>query len=120
MPAFRGPTPARSLPLGPYRSCIRIHADTLHRRQVDHQAAVISAVAPRAMAALANREPKRMRPGKTHGLLHVRHAGAPRDERRAAIDVPIPDMPRALVRGVIIHDQIAAQGASEFRNLLVV
>jgi hypothetical protein len=59
-------------------------------------------------------------PGKSHSSLRVRDAGAPRDERRAAIDVAIPDTSRAVVCGVITHDQVAAQGASKFRNLLVV
>src|SRR5262245_19249221 len=72
------------------------------------------------MAAAANREPQRMCPGKSHGALHVRDAGAPRDERRTAIDVAIPDMSSAFVRGVIIHDQVAAQGVSKGRDLLVV
>src|SRR5262245_47178832 len=72
------------------------------------------------MAAATNREPQRMSPGKSHSALHVRDAGATRDERRAAIDVAIPDMPSAFIRGVIIHDQVAAKGVSKCRDLLVV
>ena len=61
-----------------------------------------------------------MRPGKGHGPLHIGDAGAPRDERGAAIDIAVPNTPGALVSGMIIRDQLAAQGASKSRDLLVV
>jgi hypothetical protein len=61
-----------------------------------------------------------VRPRKSHSLLNVGDAGASRDERRKSIDVAIPNPPRALIRGVITHDQVAAQRLSKFRNLLVV
>ena len=42
-------------------------------------------------------------------------ACALRDERGAVIDLAVPDMPRALKSGVIVHDQVA-QGASRSHN----
>ena len=39
-------------------------------------------------------------------------------QRGTPIDVAIPNPTRALVGGVIRHDQVAAQGASKLRNLL--
>ncbi len=97
-----------------------IDTNTLHRCHVDHEAAVVRAIARGAVAATPNRQTQRMCSSESHGLLHVGDTGAPRDQSGPAIDVAVPDVPSVLVPRVIGRHHVAAQRTSEFGDLRVV
>src|SRR4029453_80323 len=93
--------------LGSRRSRRRVDADAFHWREIDHEAAIVGAVAGRAVAAAPPRHPELARPGEVHRLLDVGRAGAAGNERRLPIDVAVPDGPRRVVVGVSTPDQLA-------------
>jgi hypothetical protein len=99
--------------LGPYRAGARVDPDAFHRRQVEDQAAVVGAVARRAVAAAAQGQRQAVGSGEVDGLLHVGGAGRAHDEGWTAVDVAVPHASRRLVAGVIASDQLAAERASE-------
>src|SRR5207247_9795075 len=47
---------------------------------------------------------------------HVRDAHAPRDQRRAAVDRAVPDLPALVVRRVARRDDLAAEGGLQLRE----
>ena len=72
--------------------------DPLHRPQVDDDAAVADRVAGEAVPPASHGDREAGAPGEPHRRDHVRDAGAARDQRRIAIDRPVPD-PAVLVVG---------------------
>ena len=101
------------------RSLGRVDADAFHRRHVDHQAAVVGAIPGRAVATVAHGEPKSVRSREVHGSLDIGDAGAPCDDRGAAIDVAVPHPPGVLVARMILQHQISANRAAKLRDLRV-
>ncbi len=83
--------------LRPCRAAGGIHANALHRRHVDDHAAVIRAVAGRAVPATAQREQKLVRSREIDRALDVGWPGASHDQGWTPVDVAIPDLSRGLV-----------------------
>ena len=84
--------------LDPRRARLRVDADPLHRPQVDDDAAVADRQARIAVAPASDGDREAGAPGEPDRRHHVGHAGAARDQRREAIDRPVPD-PAVLVVG---------------------
>ncbi len=86
--------PPEHTALGSHRSTLRVHANALHWRQVDDEAAVVGTVARRAVATAADRDSETMNTRKVHRALHIGNTGAAGNQRRPPIDVPVPHAAR--------------------------
>ena len=76
-------------------------AIALHRRQVDHQAAVAHGLPGDAVAAAAHRDRQVALARESQRRRDVVGARAAGDQRRAAVDRAVPDPPRLVVAGVV-------------------
>jgi hypothetical protein len=65
------------------------------------------------VTAASKRDQQSLLPREPHRRDHVGDAGAPRDQRRPAIDRGVPDLALVLVGGVRGADQLTAKGAVE-------
>jgi len=83
--------------LGAGRAVHRVHAYTLHARQVDHQAAVADRKTRHAMAAAADRYDQVVISSERHRRHHVSDPGAADDQRGAPVDHPIMNFAGALI-----------------------
>ena len=104
--------------LGSHRSALRVHTNALHWRHVDDEAAVVGAVARRAVATAAHRDAETMNPREIHRALHIGNAGAARNQRRPPIDVAVPHPARHVVASMPRLDQLAAKGLPEALEML--
>jgi hypothetical protein len=86
-----------------------IDLDALQRREVDDDAVVAGAQPGAVVAAAAHREQQPVIAGEADDLGHVGGARALRDERRAAVDHRVVDLPRLVVVGVLGADQAALE-----------
>ena len=86
----------------------RIDVDHFHRRQVDHHAAVVGAIAGRAVSTAAHRYQQAVRVGETYRVLHVADTGAMGDQRRTSINVAIPNAACTFVSAVANQHETAA------------
>jgi hypothetical protein len=99
--------------LGPGRARLRIDADALYPPEIDHHPRVANGQSWVAVAAASKRDRKSLLPCEPHRGDHVGDAGAPRDQRRPAIDRAVPDLALVVVGGVPGADQLTAKGAVE-------
>ena len=77
--------------LRPHRLRRRVDVDAAHLRQVDDEAAVVHRVAGDVVTAALDREEQVLLAGEVDGVDDVRGPGALHDQRRPAVDQPVPD-----------------------------
>jgi hypothetical protein len=87
----------------------RVDPDALHRREVDHQAAVGDRQASDAMAAAANGHLNILLAGKIHRVHHIGDGPAPGDERGALVDKAVVHPTGFLVHRVGGVDQLTSE-----------
>jgi hypothetical protein len=75
----------------------RIDADPLHRREVDHQPAVVDAESGAVVPAAADGNEQLAVAAEIDGGNDVARVGAAGDERRTAVDHAVVDLPRLFV-----------------------
>ena len=97
----------------------RIHPHVVDRRQIDHQAVVADAQTGRIVPAAADRNLQTIGLRHPHGGHHIGDIGALGDQPRPAIDHPVIDFPRLLVRRIFRLDHCAAELAAKFGNSLL-
>ena len=97
--------------LGPCRAGHRIDPDPLHRREVDHEAAVAERVAADAVTARSHRHLESALAGEADRGDDVGDSGAARDAGRAAVDRAVPDPARGVVALVARADHGAVEEA---------
>ena len=107
-------------PLDPRPAGGRIDDDGTHEPEVDDDATVRDRLAPRAMAAAADRDLELVGPREAHGRHHVRGAARPKDERWVLVDHAVPDAARSFVLGVRLAHDLAIEGLSQLRDRGVV
>ena len=90
-----------------------VDADPLHGREVDDDAAVAGAVAGGRVAAAAHGDRQPVVAGEADGGDDVGRAGAPRDQRGAAVEHAVPDHPRLLIAGIARLQQLTAEVGDE-------
>ena len=95
------------------RARLRIDADAVQLRHVDHDPAVADREAGEAVAAAAHRERQTRLLREPDRRDHVVGPRAARDQRRVAVDRPVPDLAVLVVAGVAGLDQLAAEGAAQ-------
>ena len=76
---------------------VRVHADRLHQRKVDHEATVADGVARYRVPSPADRDEQSSIPGEANGFDDVVRTCTARDEGRSPIDRAVPDPSRLLV-----------------------
>jgi len=100
-----------------HRASRPVHADTLHRRQVDHQAPVTDGVAGDVVTAAAHGDQQLVGPREIDGGEHVGRTGAPRDQGGLAVDRAVPDTARGVVAGVTGLQQRTTKAGSKLANV---
>ena len=93
---------------------VRVDPDRVHRRQVEHEAAVAGREAGDAVPAAAYGEGQALAAGELHAAENVGHAAAANDQRRPLVVGAVPDRPRLVVRRVARPDQLATKCLGEF------
>src|SRR5690242_19067516 len=93
----------------PYRPPRRVNPDPLHRRQVDHQAAVGNAQAGHVVAAAAHRYLGRLLAADGDRVHDVRDGAAPGDKRGVLVDQAVVDLAGLLVARLCRGDQLAGE-----------
>jgi hypothetical protein len=86
--------------LGSDRSATRIDMNTLHPREVDHQAAVHNGASRDIVPAAANRNFQAKAASKLDGVDDVRDPAALRDQRRPFVHHAVVHPPCGIVAGV--------------------
>src|ERR671937_912310 len=76
-----------------------VDVDPLHRRQVDHQAAVGDRLARDVVTAAADRDLGALVAAEVDGVDHVRRGQAAGDQGGALVDQPVVDVARLVVTG---------------------
>jgi hypothetical protein len=95
--------------LGDCTAGLGIDADALHRREVDHDAAVVGREPGDAVRAAAHGDDELLAARELDGAHDVGDARAAHDERRAPVVRTVPDRARLVVARVAGRDQLAAQ-----------
>ncbi len=75
----------------------RVHVDSLHGRQVDHEAIVDQGASRDVVPAAADRHDEIVLAREIHGRRHVPGVPAAHDDRRMAVDHSVPDGARVIV-----------------------
>ena len=83
--------------LRPHRLRRRVDVDAAHLREVDDEAAVVDRVAGHVVAAALHREQQTLLAREVDRVDDVRRPGALHDQRRSAIDQPVPDRARVVI-----------------------
>ena len=91
----------------------RIHMGARHRRQVDEDSAVGDGVARDRVAAAADGEVVATLPAESDDGGDVGGSTTAGDERRATLDLAVPDLARRVVRSVVRSDQLADEVGPE-------
>jgi hypothetical protein len=78
----------------------RVDVDAAHPGQVDDEPVVVDGVAGDVVRAALDRAEQAVLAGEVHGVDDVRRPGRLHDQRRAAIDQPVPDGARLVVAAV--------------------
>ena len=92
---------------------LRIDAHRLHRRQVDHHAAVADGTSGDVVAAAAHRDRQAALVGEADRLDDVGRAGAPHDDARPPVDHRVPDGAGFLVAVLAVEAGRSAQVRSQ-------
>ena len=90
-----------------------VDADGVHRAEVDDESVVDGGVAGDVVAAAAYRDRQGVQAGEVQrqgNVVRVRAAG---DQRRVAVDHPVPDEARFVVAGVGGTDELAAKDGAQ-------
>ena len=93
----RSQSPQSAPPSRPHRPRRGVDVDAAHLRQVDDEAAVVDRVAGHVVAAALDREQQVLLAREVDGVDDVRGAGALHDQRRLAVDQPVPDRARVVI-----------------------
>jgi hypothetical protein len=99
--------------LNPGRAALRVDPDPIHRPQVDDDAAVADRVAWVAVPSSADGDRQAGAPRELDGSQYVRHCAAAGDQRREAIDRPVPDFAVLVVGGVAGPDQLTLERGAQ-------
>src|SRR5581483_7743051 len=75
----------------------RVDLDLLHERQIDHETVVADGVAGDVVPAAAHCDEQLLLASELHGLADIASGFAASDQRRFAIDHPVPDLARLVV-----------------------
>jgi hypothetical protein len=112
--------------IGPRAACAhehsargRIHSHVLDRRQVDDQAVIADAQACGVVPPATDRNPQAVGFCHPNRGDHVGHIGALRDEPWPAIDHPVINFPRLLIRRILGFDNCAPELAAKFGDCLL-
>jgi hypothetical protein len=90
-------------------AAVRLDADVAHRRQVEHQASVRHGQAEDAVPAALDRDLEARLAPEADRRADVRRGGAPRDDRRPAVDDRVPHLAVPVVAGILRSDDLAAE-----------
>ena len=101
--------------LGAGQAGPRVHVDSLHRREVDHQPAVDGGMTSDVVPAATDRDLEIERPGNLHGIADVSNTTAACNQRGALVDEPVVNAPRVLVIRVCRLEQPAGKPGSQLR-----
>ena len=99
--------------LGPGGARRRVDPDPLHRRKVDHEAAVAERMTTDAVAAGAHRHKQVTLAREANRRDDVGDSGAASDEGGAAVDRTVPDRARGVVAFVVGIDHRAADRVAQ-------
>ena len=91
-----------------------VNPHTLHRRQIDHDAALADAFAGNVVTATPHRRQQLIVPGQVDRVGHVRRALALHDQRRPFVDHAVPDLAGRVIAFAAGQQQPAAQAGREF------
>ncbi len=97
----------------------RIDADALHRREVDHEAALAGAKAGAVVAAAADGEQQAMVAGEADGGDDIARVGTAGDQRRPLVDHGVEDRASLVVARILGADEAAAQGRGKSLHVSV-
>src|SRR6185437_99868 len=89
-------------------AALGVEANGLHRREIEHDAAITGAEAGRAVAAAADGHRPSMGAGIGHGGAHIAGIRAGDDGGRAAVNVGVVDPARGFVAGIARPEHGAA------------
>jgi hypothetical protein len=95
--------------LGPCGAGLGVDADPLHRRQVNDHAAIIGAVTGGAVTPAAHRRQRALLARETDRVPHIRDAPAACHQRRAPVDVAVPDPPGGVITGIADPDHLTPE-----------
>ena len=91
----------------------RVDPDPLHRREIDHEAAVAERMTADAVAAGAHRHKEATLAREANRRDDVRDSGAASDAGGAAVDRTVPDRARRVVAFVVGTEHSAAERAAQ-------
>jgi hypothetical protein len=94
-------------------AALRIDAHAAHARKVDHDPVVTGREARNAVPAAAHRDRKLLRSREADGRDDVGGTRRADDHRRAAVDHPVPDRARRLVRRILREDHLTRESGGE-------
>src|SRR5919204_1703536 len=80
---------------------LSVDMDAVHRREIDHEAAVVHGIARDVVASTFDRHEQVVLTCEVHCVDDICGAAAPSDQRRSPVDQPVPDPPRFLVPEVL-------------------
>ena len=95
------------------RPLLRIDADTPHQGEVDHDAVVAGREAADAVTTRPDRDHEVLLSRETDRTDHVVDVAAAGDDRRVAIDHPVPDDPGRVVVGASRQHDLTAERLAE-------
>ena len=104
----------QAAPLDTHGALLRVNADAMQVRQIDHQAFVAHAQAATVVAAAAHCEQQLLLAGEIDAAHHVGHVAAIDDQAGHAIDHRVVDLARVVVVGVARLHHAPAQLGSKF------
>ena len=87
----------------------RVDVDSLHRRQIDHQAVVDRGAAGDVVAAAADGDLEAERARELHGIGDVGRPVAAGDQRRPLVDEPVVHAAGVVIAGIVGLEELTAE-----------
>ena len=101
---------------GQHGLLLRVHANIVHRRKIDHQSVVAHSQPARVVPAAADGHQQLLLAAELHRRHDVGHVGAARNQSRAPVDHSVVHFASRVVTRIARLDQPSAQAGPESCN----